>query len=183
MEQHRKVTLLVTESSPAVTVEVLPVKYRENHLRTVDGTVSAAGTQPGLWLCAAAVSDSDDAVPADDPSDPEGKAWSTQLWSLRWSHTHCVINAHTLFFFKRLPIYVCTWTPAGYRGLACLLQPNSELQFDNRELWVISHHASSGTVGSREPCHISSHSDLGGKLPSFNSSVWERERGDAADRQ
>lgn len=63
------------------------------------------------------------------------------------------------------------------QGFACLLQPNSELQSDNRELWVISHHASSGTAGGQEPRHISSHSDLGRKLPSLNSDVRERERG------
>ena len=63
------------------------------------------------------------------------------------------------------------------QGFACLLQPNSELLSDNRELWVISHHASSGTAGSQEPHHISSLSDLGGKLPSLNSDVQERERG------
>lgn len=62
-----------------------------------------------------------------------------------------------------------------HAGVACLLQPNSELQSDNRELWVISHHASSGTAGGQEPRHISSHSDLGRKLPSLNSDVRERE--------
>lgn len=72
-------------------------------------------------------------------------------------------------------IRVCAGTPV--QGFACLLQPNSELQSDNRELWVISHHASSGTAGVQEPCHISSHSDLGRKLPSLNSDVRERERG------
>lgn len=71
--------------------------------------------------------------------------------------------------------HVCVRT--HMQGFACLLQPNSELQSDNRELWVISHHASSGTAGGQEPHHISSHSDLGGKLPSLNSDVQERERG------
>lgn len=72
------------------------------------------------------------------------------------------------------------------QGFACLFQPNSELQSDNRELWVISHHASSGTAGGQEPRHISSHSDLGRKLPSLNSDVREERGGPqvrACDRQ
>lgn len=79
---------------------------------------------------------------------------------------------HTI---RGVRIRVCVWT--HMQGFACLLQPNSELQSDNRGLWVISHHASSGTAGGQEPRHISSHSDLGRKLPSLNSGVRERERG------
>lgn len=86
--------------------------------------------------------------------------------------SHSVINAHNQ---RCLRARVCT--ECACRGFACLLQPNSELQSDNRELWVISHHASSGTAGGQEPRHISSHSDLGRKLPSLNSDVRERERG------
>lgn len=68
------------------------------------------------------------------------------------------------------------------QGFACLLQPNTELLSDNRVLWVISHHASSGTAGSQEHRHISSLSDLGGKLPSLNSDVQGRERGSRKKR-
>lgn len=78
--------------------------------------------------------------------------------------SHSVINAR-----NQRCVCVCV------QGFACLFQPNSELQSDNRELWVISHHASSGTAGGREPHHISSHSDLGRKLPSLNSDVRENE--------
>lgn len=55
--------------------------------------------------------------------------------------THSVINAHNQ---RCLRTCVCV---SPMQGIACLLQPNGELQSDNRELWVISHHASSRTAG------------------------------------
>lgn len=132
----------------------------------------------------AAVSDSDSAVAV------IGSWWPKWPVKQGVAHTavvtvvisHSVINAHNQ---RCLHTCVCVWTPV--QGFDCLLQPNSELQSDNRELWVISHHASSGTAGVQEPRHISSHSDLGRKLPSLNSDVRGRERGSqkkgARDRQ
>lgn len=130
-----------------------------------------------LLLCAAAVT---------------GSWWPRWpgKWGVAYTAVVTVVISHSVINARNqgclcMCVRVCVWTPM--QGFACLLQPNSELQSDNRELWVISHHASSGTAGGQEPRHISSHSDLGRKLPSLNSNVPERERGSpkkrACDRQ
>lgn len=139
--------------------------------------VSEQRAQQGEVSLCAVVSGSDSAVAV------IGSRWPKWPGKQGMAHTavvtvvisHSVINAH-----NQRCLRTCVRT--HMQGFACLLQPNSELQSDNRELWVISHHASSGTAGGQEPHHISSHSDLGGKLPSLNSDVQERERGSQKTR-
>lgn len=88
--------------------------------------------------------------------------------------SHRAINAHNQ---RCLSKCVCVYAEHTCRGLPAYYNQTASYYLTTEKLWVISHHASSGTVGGQEPHHISSLSDLGGKLPSLNSNVQERKRG------